>query len=57
VSGKWVMSRRGYHYEQAVWTEREGRWNLTRGTWRAGNRNTDGFANPPAVAPSSPKRP
>ena len=45
VPGTWVRERRGYSYNQPQWVERNGRWQMTRGNWRRGDRDGDGIPN------------
>lgn len=45
VQGNWVRDRRGYHYQQPSWVESNGRWSMTRGNWRRGDRDGDGIPN------------
>ena len=45
VGGTWVRERRGYSYNQPQWVERNGRWQMTRGNWRRGDRDGDGIPN------------
>jgi len=45
VAGNWVKDRRGHHYVQPAWSERDGRWYMTRGSWQRGDRDGDGIPN------------
>ena len=56
VRGAWVKERRGHNYVQPAWVERDGRWTLTRGTWRRGDRDGDGVPNRQDRAPNNPNR-
>ena len=46
VKGTWVRERRGMHYVNSQWAERDGRWHMQRGGWRRGNRDQDGDGIP-----------
>ena len=56
IQGNWVRERRGYRYEQPNWQERDGRWFMTRGTWRRGDADGDGVPNGRDRAPNNPNR-
>jgi hypothetical protein len=45
VRGTWVRDRRGYVYNQPTWAERDGRWEMSRGSWVRGDRDRDGVPN------------
>lgn len=46
VRGVWLRDRAGYVYQQPAWNEHDGRWQLTRGQWRRGQRDRDGDGVP-----------
>lgn len=56
VAGTWIRERRGYQYSQPAWNERDGRWYMTRGNWRRGDRDGDGVPNRMDRAPNNPNR-
>ena len=56
VRGTWINDRRGYVYSQPVWAETNGRWSMTRGNWRRGDRDGDGVPNSRDRAPNNPNR-
>ncbi len=56
VNGHWLRERRGYHYNQPTWTERDGGWYMERGGWRRGDRDGDGVPNRQDRAPNNPNR-
>lgn len=40
VPGQWVKARKGHHYRQPRWDQRDGRWMMQRGGW---DRDHDGW--------------
>ena len=56
VQGTWVRDRRGHHYSQPNWVERDGRWAYQPGAWRRGDRDGDGVPNKQDRSPDNPKR-
>ena len=56
VAGNWIRERRGYHYNQPTWAERDGRWSMQRGNWSRGDRDGDGVRNGRDRAPNNPNR-
>ena len=54
--GHLVKARRGYHYAEPTWVERDGRWYREGGTWRRGDRDGDGVPNRADRAPDNPRR-
>lgn len=58
VRGKYINTRRGYYYVEPKWEERDGRWQLERGTWRRGQRDRDGDGVPNRMddRPNNPNR-
>ena len=55
-AGHWERVRRGYHYAEPTWTQREGRWYLERGRWARGDRDGDGVPNAADRRPNDPTR-
>jgi hypothetical protein len=51
-----MRERRGYHYNQPTWAERDGRWSMQRGNWSRGDRDGDGVPNGRDRAPNNPNR-
>ena len=56
IKGSWIRERRGYHYNQPAWAERDGRWYMERGNWRRGDRDGDGVPNRLDRSPNNPNR-
>ena len=56
MNGHYVRERRGYHYEQSHWVQRNGRWHLERGGFRRGDRDGDGVPNRYDRRPDNPRR-
>jgi hypothetical protein len=56
VRGAWLKDRRGYVYNQPTWAERDGRWEMSRGNWRRGDRDGDGVRNRDDSHPNNPNR-
>ena len=56
VKGTYIRERRGYHYTQPTWVERNGRWHTEGGQWRRGDRDGDGVPNNQDRAPDNPNR-
>ena len=54
--GHLVKARRGYHYAEPTWVERDGRWYREGGAWRRGDRDGDGVPNRVDRAPDNPRR-
>jgi YXWGXW repeat-containing protein len=54
--GHLVKARRGYHYAEPRWVERDGRWYREGGVWRRGDRDGDGVPNRADRAPDNPRR-
>ena len=54
--GHLVKARRGYHYAEPTWVERDGRWYREGGVWRRGDRDGDGVPNRVDRAPDNPRR-
>lgn len=47
VPGQWIQARKGQHYRQPQWDQRDGRWMMQRGGWDhdGGGRNGNGNGN------------
>lgn len=56
VRGTWLRDRRGYVYNQPTWAERDGKWEMSRGNWRRGDRDGDGVRNRDDSHPNNPNR-
>ncbi|MGV7207973.1 YXWGXW repeat-containing protein [Oxalobacteraceae bacterium A2-2] len=56
VKGTWVRERRGYVYHQPQWVERNGHWEMRRGSWARGDRDGDGVPNGADNHPNNPRR-
>jgi hypothetical protein len=58
VAGSWARERPGYAYRPHQWVERDGRWNLQRGGWDRGNRDSDrdGVPDRRDSRPNNPNR-
>jgi hypothetical protein len=56
VAGSYIRERRGYHYNQPEWVEDNGRWRMSRGNWRRGDRDGDGVPDRLDRAPNNPNR-
>ena len=55
-AGHWERQRKGFHFAQPVWVQRDDRWHLQRGHWRKGDRDGDGVPNVVDRAPDNPYR-
>jgi hypothetical protein len=55
-TGHWVQARRGQHYREDRWVERNGGWARERGGWRRGDRDGDGVPNRMDSRPGNPNR-
>ena len=53
VPGQWVKARKGQHYRQPQWDQRDGRWMMQRGGW---DRDGDGVPNRHDRRPDNPRR-
>lgn len=61
VPGQWVKARKGQHYRQPQWDQRDGRWMMQRGGWDRDNggrrdRDGDGVPNRYDNQPNNPRR-
>ena len=56
TTGRWERERKGYHYVQPAWTQRDNRWELQRGRLNKGDRDGDGVPNNRDRAPDNPNR-
>src|SRR5436309_1317006 len=45
TAGHYERERKGYHYAEPRWTQRDNRWQLERGRWARGDRDGDGVPN------------
>ncbi len=54
--GKWEHERKGFHYVEPRWTERDNRWTLNPGGWSPGDRDGDGVPNNQDGRPDNPNR-
>jgi hypothetical protein len=54
--GNWVKERRGYHYQESKWEERDGRWTRHPARWSKGDRDHDGVPNSVDRQPDNPRR-
>ena len=56
VKGAFLRERQGYRYVQPAWQERDGRWQMNRGSWARADRDHDGVPNRRDKHPNDPRR-